>query len=60
MNIGYNFNMSNSKKITDLKIYINGNNLFTISDIDYGDPEGNNPGAYPLLRRFTLGLNLNF
>jgi TonB-linked SusC/RagA family outer membrane protein len=60
MNIGYNFDMSNSKRISDLKIYINGNNLFTISDIDYGDPEGNNPGAYPLLRRFTLGLNLNF
>jgi hypothetical protein len=52
--------MSNSKRISDLKIYINGNNLFTISDIDYGDPEGNDPGAYPILRRFTLGLNLNF
>jgi len=60
MNIGYNFNMDNNKNISDLKIYINGNNLFTISDIDYGDPEGNTPGAYPMLRRFNLGINLNF
>ncbi|MFB9057867.1 SusC/RagA family TonB-linked outer membrane protein [Mariniflexile ostreae] len=60
MNVGYNFDMSNNKTISDLKIYINGNNLFTISDIDYGDPEGNTPGAYPLLRRVNLGLNLSF
>lgn len=60
MNIGYNFDMSTSKGLDNLKIYLNGSNLYTISNLDYGDPEGNAPGSYPILRRINLGLNLSF
>lgn len=59
MNISYNFDMSNSASISKLKLYLNGNNLLTFSDIGYADPEGNNIGGL-LLRRYSLGLNMSF
>lgn len=60
LNLGYQFDMSQSENISNLKIYLSGNNLITISDLGYADPEGNRPGAYPILRRFNLGLNMSF
>ncbi|MEO9570135.1 MAG: TonB-dependent receptor [Polaribacter sp.] len=60
MNIGYTFNMNNSKSIKNLKIYVSGNNLLTYSNLKYANPEGNSPGVYPILRRFNLGLNMSF
>ena len=60
VNLGYNFDMSNSKTLSDLRVYLNGNNLLVISDLDYGDPEANNPGSYPVLRRINLGINMTF
>ena len=59
LNLGYTFDMSNSKTISNLKLYLNGSNLFTITNFIYGDPEGNSPGSYPILRRFNLGLNIS-
>lgn len=60
MNLGYNFDMSKSESISALKIYLNGSNLLTFSNLNYGDPEGNSPGSYPILRRINLGLNVSF
>lgn len=60
MNIGYSFDMSKNSRISKMKLYLSGNNLLTFSDLKYGDPEGNSPGSHPILRRFNLGLNLNF
>lgn len=60
VNLSYDFDMSNSKRINKLKLYITGNNLFTLSHIEYGDPEGNDPGAYPILTRYNLGLKMDF
>jgi TonB-linked SusC/RagA family outer membrane protein len=60
MNIGYNFNMDNNKSIKTFKLYISGSNLLTFSDMKYADPEGNNPGSYPMLKRINLGLNMSF
>ncbi|SDS58629.1 TonB-linked outer membrane protein, SusC/RagA family [Polaribacter sp. KT25b] len=60
MNIGYNFNMDNNESIKTFKLYISGTNLFTFSDMKYADPEGNNPGSYPMLQRINLGLNMSF
>lgn len=59
-NIGYNFDMKNNKNISVLKLYLSGNNLLSFSKVIYGDPEGNTPGSYPILRRFNLGLNMGF
>ncbi|MBU3011288.1 TonB-dependent receptor [Polaribacter vadi] len=59
LQLGYNFDVSNVKNISKLNVYVSGNNIFTISNIDYGDPEGNNPGSYPVLSRFNLGLNVS-
>ncbi|WP_147676723.1 SusC/RagA family TonB-linked outer membrane protein [Algibacter pacificus] len=59
LNLAYNFDMSKSNSISVLEVYLNGNNLFTISDIDYGDPQGNSAGSYPILARFNLGLNIS-
>lgn len=59
--IGYDFDMSNSKILSKLRIYVNGNDLFSISKIDYGDPEGNSAGSlYPIVRRINLGINAIF
>ncbi|WP_256451663.1 SusC/RagA family TonB-linked outer membrane protein [Lutibacter sp. A64] len=60
VNLGYKFNMEKSNSIKLLKIYISGTNLLTISDMKYADPEGNSPGAYPILQRVNLGLNMSF
>lgn len=60
LNLGYTFNMSESSTISNLKLYLSGNNLITISEIDYGDPQGNSAGQYPILRRINLGLNVSF
>jgi TonB-linked SusC/RagA family outer membrane protein len=60
INVGYNFNMDNNKSIKTFKLYLSGSNLLTFSDMKYADPEGNNPGAYPMLKRINLGLNMSF
>ena len=52
--------MDNNKSIKTFKLYLSGSNLLTFSDMKYADPEGNNPGAYPMLKRINLGLNMSF
>ncbi|GHT01139.1 SusC/RagA family TonB-linked outer membrane protein [Bacteroidia bacterium] len=45
------------------KVYVTGNNLYTWTDWDGWDPEtgtGLDPTAYPVLRSFSVGLNLEF
>lgn len=48
--------------ITALRFYVTGSNLFTISGLDYLDPETPdvNNGYYPQQRTFSFGLNLTF
>ena len=58
MNLAYNFDMRKNKKISSMQLYMSGNNLLTFSHLDYGDPEGNSPGSYPILRRINLGFKL--
>ncbi len=47
-----------------LRVYVNGENLFTFTKYSGVDPEvgyfGIDAGRYPLARTFTVGLNLNF
>jgi TonB-linked SusC/RagA family outer membrane protein len=50
-------------QINNLKVYVTGNNLFTISDWDGWDPEtgtGLTTGDYPLLRNYSVGINFDF
>lgn len=63
--LGYNFskNVLSKLGIQDLRIYLQGNNLYVWDDIKMWDPEqGNANGGltYPLSRSFTLGVDFTF
>lgn len=50
-------------KIENLRFYINGQNLFTLSSAYKGyDPENyvNNGSFYPVMQTFTFGIDLRF
>ncbi|MDR0756746.1 MAG: TonB-dependent receptor, partial [Tannerella sp.] len=48
--------------ISNLKVYVTGTNLFTLTDWDGWDPETSSGlgGEYPLLRTYSLGINFDF
>lgn len=62
--IGYTFPASIYKKLrmTGLKLYLNGSNLYTWSKIDNFDPETVNQSGdvYPQQSVYNLGVNINF
>jgi iron complex outermembrane receptor protein len=74
--VGYNFNIKENDYIEGLRIFISGQNLFTITNYSGVDPEvryvdsndNDNPLApgidrqrtYMMTRSFTLGINLTF
>lgn len=65
LNIGYTFtNKPILKKIgiNSLSLTFSGYNLFTFSPLKYLDPESvpDRFGDYPLIKVYSLGLNLNF
>ena len=49
-------------KIGGIRVYANGNNLFTIDKLKWNDPEStsNTNANYPQQKVFNLGFNLNF
>jgi TonB-dependent starch-binding outer membrane protein SusC len=63
--IGYNVKPNVIKGVSNLRIYLSGNNLYTFSKFNPGfDPEvaqnGIHWGGYPRPRAYTLGLNIGF
>ena len=69
--LGYNLPTNSIDWLSDLRVYVSGQNLLTITDYTGYDPEvnsfGQNPinqgidyGAYPRARTFTAGLNVSF
>ncbi len=64
LTLGYTFNSPRLKKagISSLAISLSGYNLLTFTKLKLMDPESmaNNFGAYPLVKVYTLGLNINF
>ncbi|MCH5329770.1 MAG: TonB-dependent receptor [Alistipes sp.] len=62
--IGYTFTDAALKKagISSLGVTLSGYNLLTFSKLKFVDPESNpnNNGAYPLVRLYSLGVNINF
>ncbi|TNJ44669.1 SusC/RagA family TonB-linked outer membrane protein [Tamlana fucoidanivorans] len=64
MELSYNFDENVSSKIgaNNLKLFVRGNDLITISDIKDSDPENMNAGinAYPMYKTISLGLKLTY
>lgn len=63
MQLGYNVNQKLISKLglQNLRIYVNAQNPFTVSGMKYIDPETRgNEGTYPLMKMYTLGLNVRF
>lgn len=63
LEIGYSIPSKILSKIRleSLRIYVSGNNLFTLSPFKMWDPEmGDNGLGYPIQRVYNVGLTLNF
>lgn len=63
MEIGYTLPnvWFNKYRVSNCRIYISGQNLFTLDHIKYIDPEGNTEGNYyPQMRIFNLGCSITF
>ncbi|EPR67298.1 SusC/RagA family TonB-linked outer membrane protein [Cyclobacterium qasimii] len=64
LQVGYNLPETILKKlgVSTARVYLNGNNLLTISEIKWFDPEGDNERGsfYPQSRIFNLGVDLSF
>jgi iron complex outermembrane receptor protein len=67
--IGYTFDVSRVKEIQKLRVYLTGQNLFTITNYTGLDPEvemsGLDPGVegreyYPKSRTISVGVNISF
>ena len=61
--ISYSLPKSLIKKlnISSCQLYVNGNNLFTISNVDKRrDPETGSSSVYPIVRRYNAGVRLSF
>jgi TonB-linked SusC/RagA family outer membrane protein len=64
LQIGYSIPLKLLTKmnIARMRVYASGSNLFTLSGLDYLDPEvpDVNNGYYPQQRTFSFGMNLTF
>ncbi|MFR6541477.1 MAG: SusC/RagA family TonB-linked outer membrane protein, partial [Butyricimonas virosa] len=69
LTLGYNVGerVLNKLKISSARLFITGENLFLLTNYSGLDPELVNPtqgrdnlGSYPLPRKFTVGLSVNF
>lgn len=62
LEIGYTFPKSLVSKINvdNLRIYVNGTNLFTLDSFKVADPEVGSITEYPLQRMLNFGVNLTF
>jgi len=63
LNVGYNIPKKVLSKLNILsaKVFFNGTNLVSISEVkEFQDPEQKNYDSFPLMRSFTLGLDVKF
>ncbi|MGQ8335573.1 TonB-dependent receptor [Sunxiuqinia sp. A32] len=62
--LSYSFHNSWTKKvgIDNLKLFVTGNNVLTITNVEHKDPESDSSSGfyYPQVKTFTAGINLNF
>jgi TonB-linked SusC/RagA family outer membrane protein len=62
LSIGYTIPAALSKKmgISNIKVFLSGTNLFTLSPVkDIADPE-NSLSVYPIVKVYNIGLNVKF
>jgi hypothetical protein len=61
--------LGDAAAVDNLRIYVSGNNLFTITDYKGYDPSANtgaplggalDKGFYPIASTYLIGINLNF
>ena len=63
MEVGYTFNFPSIRNvgIQDLRLYVNGSNIFTIDNVKVQDPEANDTGReYPQRRIWNVGVSVTF
>ena len=62
LEVGYTIPKSVLKRVNveNLRVYVNGSNLFTIDKFKIADPEVGTIVAYPLQRMINFGVNLTF
>ena len=64
LELSYNLprNILSKFKIQSMKIFLNGQNLFTIDNVKWADPENTNASAayYPQMKVYNLGITLTF
>ncbi len=63
LEISYSIPKKYIKKVglSNCQVYVNGNNLFTISNIDKRrDPETGSASVYPIVRRYNVGTRITF
>ena len=55
-------NLIKSSNIQNLRVYLSGTNLFTLTPVEIIDPEigADNGSGYPLMQVYSLGLNVTF
>jgi TonB-linked SusC/RagA family outer membrane protein len=59
--LGYSTGSLKNYGVQNIRLYLSGENLFTFSRFKLWDPEmGGNGLAYPINRRFNVGLQLSF
>lgn len=60
--VGYRFKFKEKAAVQGLRVYVNGQNLCTWTKMSYFDPEiaDNNGNAYPMVRVFNMGVNIQF
>jgi hypothetical protein len=60
VSVGYTlpFKLSNRLNISQIRVFVNGQNLFTQADYDYVDPEVTSFTSYPVLKVVSAGLNI--
>ncbi|OUO55036.1 hypothetical protein B5F77_02255 [Parabacteroides sp. An277] len=62
LNIAYTLpkNWYSAWGVNAIQVFGNGTNLFSIDGMEEMDPEQDKLDSYPIMRTFTIGLNINF
>jgi TonB-linked SusC/RagA family outer membrane protein len=60
LTIGYTIPLADKTILKDVKLYVSGENLFTITSYPGLDPEMGSSTSYPIYKQVALGANINF
>jgi TonB-linked SusC/RagA family outer membrane protein len=60
LTIGYTLPLTDKMLLKDVKLYVSGENLFTITSYPGLDPEMGSSTGYPIYKQIALGANITF